>query len=156
MKLILDLCLVNDCFYRSVLFFRKLTSFCLSLVDEYYKMPPMHRQDDFERCLWSKRELATYCTVATLVKPDETNAVWNQIEEFSSKTKIHFSHDLIFSGQCLSECQKRMSAFTEEELVELYVEEFPYRFNRSVIGVANKSLKVKVIILFYFFSTHTT
>lgn len=93
-------------------------------------MPPMHRQDDFERCLWSRKELSTYCTVSTLIKPDKSNAVWNQIEEFSSKKKIHFSHDVLFSGQCLSVCEKRLSKLSEEEREDLYVTPFPT--NRKV------------------------
>ncbi|XP_063697615.1 uncharacterized protein LOC134828568 [Culicoides brevitarsis] len=113
---------------------------------EYYKMPPLHRQDDYERCLWSTEELSTYCTVSTIIKPDPSNAIWNQIEEYSKKTKIHFAHDVLFSGQCLSECQKMLSELSEDEREELYVDAFPHtrKFTYDITAYKNGTLYRKM------------
>uniref|UniRef100_A0A336LWS6 CSON006904 protein n=1 Tax=Culicoides sonorensis TaxID=179676 RepID=A0A336LWS6_CULSO len=102
-----------------------------SYLYEYYKMPPMYRQHNFEKCLWSKKEFSIYCTTVTVIKPDKTSEVWNQIEEFSSKKKIHFAHDIIGNGICLWECENELSSLTKEKRESLYVEEFPWRENRS-------------------------
>uniref|UniRef100_A0A336LPG3 CSON009729 protein n=1 Tax=Culicoides sonorensis TaxID=179676 RepID=A0A336LPG3_CULSO len=103
-------------------------------VKEYMKMPPMYHTDDYESCLFSTDELNIFCVVHAIIKPDNSSSVYNQVIEFSSDTKKHFAHDLLYIGHCLNKCEKDLEKLSEEEREDLYDEPFPWRLDRKCMG----------------------
>lgn len=101
-------------------------------VTEYYKMPLLHRTEDIDRCLFSTEDYNVLCIVFTIIKPDNTSELWNQIEVFSDDVKRHYRHDFIHAGMCLKTCEQQLSELTELERDRLFVEEFPWKFGRKV------------------------
>lgn len=101
-------------------------------VTEYYKMPLLHRTEDIDRCLFSTEDYNVLCIVFTIIKPDNTSELWNQIEVFSDDVKRHYRHDFIHAGMCLKTCEQQLSELTELERDRLFVEEFPWKIGRKV------------------------
>lgn len=94
-------------------------------------MPLLHRTEDVDRCLFPTNDLNVFCVVFTLIAPDNTSALWNQIETFSSDLKRHFRHDFIHSGICLKTCEEELNKLSEIERDELFVNEFPWKIGRK-------------------------
>lgn len=48
---------------------------------EYYKMPPMHIYEPYDRCLdeFPQHE-ASYCLVNILIEPNNSNPIWHIIK----------------------------------------------------------------------------
>lgn len=49
---------------------------------------------------------AKYCYIRTALKPDYTSELYNFIDEFSSRKKVHFRHDKLTRGVCINTCQQ--------------------------------------------------
>lgn len=50
------------------------------LVTEYFKMPPISRGYNFDKCMEESHDLQVFCAVNTFIKPNRDNFVWNIIE----------------------------------------------------------------------------
>lgn len=91
-------------------------------------MPLLHHNDDFRKCMHKNLDgYNVQCVANIIIKPDNSSPLWQYIEEFSSDRKRHFAHDIIASGLCISECERKLSKLSPEQLDDLYVPEFPYR-----------------------------
>lgn len=99
---------------------------------DYYKLPPLHRQVDYGKCLYGTEAFNIYCDLKTLIKPNNYSETWRLIETYSNDIKRHYAHDLIQSGLCLSNCRQQLEGLSSEELDSLYVAPFEWRLGRKV------------------------
>uniref|UniRef100_A0A336LVC1 CSON002115 protein n=1 Tax=Culicoides sonorensis TaxID=179676 RepID=A0A336LVC1_CULSO len=84
---------------------------------DYFRMPLMSSYDPYDPCMFSSTtNRSIYCITRTKIKPDPSNSVWNYTEAFSSKTKLHFRHDVIMRGICIESCMKKISQLSAEEI----------------------------------------
>jgi hypothetical protein len=96
-------------------------------------MPKIYTFDDYDQCMTSAGGPNTYCTVRTIVKPDNNSAVWKMIAEFSSDHKRHYEHSSLLRGICVNRCKDLVDKLSSEEQNELFVEEFPVSFPYKLI-----------------------
>lgn len=100
------------------------------VVTEYYMMPPQYYGDDYVRCMIEGDD-ALWCATYSIIKPNQTNPVWNLIEKYSNDKKRQFRHDLLQRGVCINWCLKQLKHLDNETLASLYVE--PFDFGDQVI-----------------------
>lgn len=110
-------------------------------------MPPMYHSDEYEPCLWATDQYSVFCVVHAIIKPDNDSSVYKQVIEFSSDTKKHFAHDLLYLGLCLNRCERKLKHLSKEESENLYVEPFPWRLNRKVIYFFLENVKICLYLL---------
>ena len=95
-------------------------------------MPKLFSYHDYNGCMDSSANISNvYCTVRTLIKPDNTSPIWNIIEEFSRDVKRHFRHDALGRGICINWCKVVVQQLDNEGQNKLFVEkfnvDFPYK-----------------------------
>lgn len=68
--------------YAFIIKFDKNLLFYAALVSEYLMMPPMHKVDDFDACFLQIPDgaKATYCSVTSLIKPNESSPIWQIVQ----------------------------------------------------------------------------
>lgn len=110
-------------------------------------MPPMYHSDEYEPCLWATDQYSVFCVVHAIIKPDNDSSVYKQVIEFSSDTKKHFAHDLLYLGLCLNRCERKLKHLSKKESENLYVEPFPWRLNRKVIYFFLENVKICLYLL---------
>lgn len=93
-------------------------------------MPPQYYGDDYVRCM-IEGDAALWCATYSIIKPNQTNPVWNLIEKYSNDKKRQFRHDLLQRGVCINWCLKQLKHLDNETLASLYVE--PFDFGDQVI-----------------------
>lgn len=91
--------------------------------ENYYKMPPLNKFDEFDACLQVYGDKARFCYVRTAIKPDPSSKLYNFIAKFSSRKKQHFRHDKLTRGVCINTC-KEFLAELGSSAEEYYVPEF--------------------------------
>ncbi|EDS31994.1 conserved hypothetical protein [Culex quinquefasciatus] len=107
-------------------------------VSEYYRMPKTYEYDDYDQCLSDVPvgQVAAYCLVRVVIKPDDESDRWHWIKEFSSDQKRHMNHALLDRGICIEHCKKLARELSNETRQALKVEkfdfDFPYIFDVSV------------------------
>ncbi|XP_055921314.1 nose resistant to fluoxetine protein 6-like [Eupeodes corollae] len=92
---------------------------CQFNMTAYRKMPPLYIIDDYDACLETEN-IATYCLAIGEIVPNATSALWQQIETFSSATRLHFQHNYLYFGVCLTDCQQTVSNLNSSLRKELY------------------------------------
>ncbi|XP_063702384.1 uncharacterized protein LOC134832329 [Culicoides brevitarsis] len=75
---------------------------------EYYKLPPLYTEEDYNRCLFETKNESVYCSAVTVIKPDNSSPVWKLIEEYSSDRIKHFRHDIFYNGICVNWCRQKL------------------------------------------------
>ncbi|XP_055844030.1 nose resistant to fluoxetine protein 6-like [Episyrphus balteatus] len=85
----------------------------------YRKMPPLYILDDYDACLETENK-ATYCLAIGEIVPNDTSELWQQIETFSSETKLHFQHNYLYFGVCLDSCQQAINNLNSSSKENLY------------------------------------
>ncbi|XP_052566601.1 nose resistant to fluoxetine protein 6-like [Culex pipiens pallens] len=107
-------------------------------LSEYYRMPKTYEYDDYDQCLSDVPvgQVAAYCLVRVVIKPDDESDRWHWIKEFSSDQKRHMNHALLDRGICIEHCKKLARELSNETRQALKVEkfdfDFPYIFDVSV------------------------
>lgn len=88
-------------------------------------MPAQYSGDDFIRCMIEGDD-ALWCTSYNIIKPNESNPVWQTIAKYSKDMKRYYRHDLVQAGVCIKWCQKKMEGLDNETLQSLYEPEFDF------------------------------
>lgn len=100
-------------------------------VEKYYKMPPLNFFEDYDECMGVHGSGATYCYVQTIITPDKSSDIYQQIETFSSLKKQHFRHDKLTRGICIDSCEKLLDDLNITGN-ELYVPKFEIDFRVNI------------------------
>lgn len=89
-------------------------------VTEYNKLPVMYKLDDYDKCLTAvPKKVSVYCLVKTEINPSSNPERWKLIEKYSQNKNLHFDHDVIERGICITWCQRliaNLDNFTRESL----------------------------------------
>ncbi|XP_062542684.1 nose resistant to fluoxetine protein 6-like isoform X2 [Armigeres subalbatus] len=111
---------------------------------QYHRMPRITEADDYDQCMEEAPagQIAAYCLVRVVLRPDNSSELWQLIEGFSKNWKRHYNHALLDRGVCMENCKrlvKRLSNATQQALrVEKFPIDFPYIFDPSVYQDSNK------------------
>lgn len=80
----------------------------------------MYKLDDYDKCLTAvPKKVSVYCLVKTEINPSSNPERWKLIEKYSQNKNLHFDHDVIERGICITWCQRliaNLDNFTRESL----------------------------------------
>ncbi|XP_058456888.1 nose resistant to fluoxetine protein 6-like [Malaya genurostris] len=106
-------------------------------LSQYHRMPTLTEYDDYDQCLEDvpTGQVATYCIVRLVLKPDNDSKLWHEIEEFSNDQR-HYNHRHLQHGVCVRECLNTVNLLSNASRKALRVEKFaidyPYIYDVSV------------------------
>ncbi|XP_055604206.1 O-acyltransferase like protein-like, partial [Uranotaenia lowii] len=89
---------------------------------EYYQMPPLHQFENYDHCLRSQPG-ATYCTVKSIIRPNEQSELWKIIEKYS-QYQYQYDHNVLLRGVCVPECEKLISSMNGDQLEQFNQKKF--------------------------------
>ncbi|XP_055604209.1 nose resistant to fluoxetine protein 6-like [Uranotaenia lowii] len=96
-------------------------------------MPRLSEFDDYDECLQGAPDgnVASYCLVRVVLKPDNSSELWKQIDTFSRDRNRHYNHALLDRGLCVEGCRNLIRNLPNSTRQQLRVEKFPIDFPYS-------------------------
>ena len=67
-------------------------------------MPNLYNFDNFEMCLGSFNRRSPFCIVNSVIVPNSSSTLYDEIRNFSRNAKQHLRHDKLQYGICLHSC----------------------------------------------------